>query len=78
MTTVQIDKELRSRLTSTGEAVIVCDEEGNRIGLFFPDEKDKELYRRVGEMFTDEELEQARQEPGGYTLQEILDELESQ
>lgn len=77
MTTIQIDKELQSRLTAAGETVVVCDEQGNRIGLFLPDEKDKELYRRAAEMFSDEELDAAELEPGGTTLDEILKRLEA-
>lgn len=78
MTTIQIDKELSNRLTSGEQTVVVCDEAGNRIGVFVRDETEEELYRRAQAMFSDEELERARREPGRYTLQEILNELQRQ
>ena len=76
MTTVQVEENVKARLTSAKEPVVVCDETGRRFGLFLPDEKDEELYRRARELFTDEEIERARNESGGSTLEEILTRLQ--
>ena len=77
MTTIQVDQELKTRLTSGGDTVLVCDEQGQRIGVFLPDEKDEEMYKRARELFVVEELDRREQEPGGTTLAEILEKIEA-
>lgn len=77
MTTVQIDPDLRKRLPKLDTPLEFHDEQGRRLGYFIPtQEADAEGWAWARNAFTDEEIERARREEGGFTLREILDELE--
>ena len=79
MTTVQIDAVLQAQLHELSEPMEFCDEQGRRLGYFIPvEEVDAETWEWARNAFSDEDIERARREPGGYTLQEILDELEAE
>ncbi len=72
-----LDKELRVKLNNLDADVEVYDEDGRRVGHFLPEDLYMELmYAWAKTQFTDEELEAARQEPGGYTTPEALDHIE--
>lgn len=76
MTTVMIDEGLRAKLKDFDHEVILTDESGQKVGRFLPEaEYMKMLYDRARLMVTDEELERARNEPGGSTLAEIWERL---
>jgi len=77
MTAVEIQRDLKDRLSAGGQPVQLRDEEGHLVGFFVPaDSGDVELWERARSAFTEEEIQQARQETGGQPLSEILDELE--
>ena len=77
MTHLQIQQELANRLISSRDAVELRTEEGVLVGYFVPaQEGDQGLWEKARSAFSDEEVERARREPGGSTLQEILQELE--
>lgn len=58
---------------------VVKDAEGRMLGYFVPiGEMDEETREWARNVFTDEEIEEARREEGGFTLQEILEELEAE
>jgi hypothetical protein len=79
MTTVQIDSELRNRLHRLDGPLESCDEGGRRLGYFVPTpDAERKAYEWARTAFSDEEIERARKEEGGFTLREILDELEKQ
>jgi hypothetical protein len=72
MTKVTIDNTLRSKLNGLDEQIELCDESGRTLGHFLPaDTYARLIYDWVNAQVTDEELEQARQEPGGRPLEEI-------
>ena len=76
MTTVAVDKELREKLNVLEHALTLCDESGKPIGLFLPQsEYLKILYERAMHMFSDQELQRARNEPG-RPLADILRDLQ--
>jgi hypothetical protein len=65
MTRVTLDAELRARLNGLNEQVEVCDESGKTVGHFLPDALYRKfVYAWANAQVTDEELEQAAQEPG--------------
>ncbi|HLJ12791.1 MAG TPA: hypothetical protein VKU82_16460 [Planctomycetaceae bacterium] len=77
MTTIVIDKLLREKLRDLEHEVEFRDEDGRTVGRFLPEaEYMKLLYERARHLFTDEEIETARQEPGGKPLSEILGRLQ--
>ena len=68
--------ELREKLNGLEHAVTLCDESGKPIGRFLPQSKYlKILYERAMHMFSDEELQRARNEPG-RPLADILRDLQ--
>jgi hypothetical protein len=73
MTQMRLDTDLANRLLTCGQPLELCDPTGQVLGTFFPrtgsaddDEPDP---------FTDEELDQAEEQPGGRSLAEILADL---
>ena len=57
----------------------LCDEAGETVGFFVPvSEHQKLLYAWARNAFKDEEIELARQEPGGFAISEILEDLRRQ
>lgn len=73
MTKMLLDTELRSRLNALNEHVEFFTEDGKIVGHFLPDAFYRQLvYAWANAQVTDEQLEQASQEPGGRTLEGIL------
>jgi len=76
MTTLVVDKELRDKLNGFDHEIIFCDESGQPVRRFLPESQYmKILYERAEHMFTPEELERARKEPG-RPLADILRDLQ--
>ena len=72
MSQITIDEFLRSKLTGLDRHVELRDEGGQTLGHFLPDELYKRLvYDWLNAQVTDEELDAARNEPGGRSLAEI-------
>ncbi len=76
MTKVILDPASEARLRILTEQAELCDQSGQPFGLFIPSAKSS-LYAEIQVPFTEEELDQAEKEPGGYTLAEILAHLET-
>ena len=77
MQKVTLDQSLRAKLNGLTTQIELCDDAGQTIGYFLPAEWHRQLlYAWAKAQVTDEELEQARQEPGGSSLAEILEKLE--
>lgn len=76
MNRVFLDQSLRSRLNNLESSLELCDESGAVVAIVIPAEEVHEsLYAWARREFTDEEIELARQEPGGFSTEEILAEL---
>ena len=75
MTRLVLDAETTEKLRATQERVEVCDVNGKTLGYFLPS-TDRGLYKIFDCPFTEEEIERARNEPGGRSLQEILADLQ--
>jgi hypothetical protein len=72
MTKLTLDPQLRAKLNGLNEQIEFCDENGQTIGHFVPTDFYMQLvYAWLNAKVTDEELEQAAQEPGGRPLAEI-------
>jgi hypothetical protein len=87
MQKITLDPALRARLNDlksevevcdeSGQTVGVCDESGQTVGYFLPAEWHlKLLYAWAKAEVTEEELEQARRETGGSSLDEIMARLQ--
>jgi hypothetical protein len=74
MTRFVLDAEATERLRATHERVEVCDEKGKTVGYFLPS-TDRGLYRIFDCPFAEKEIERARNEPGGRSLEEIMRDL---
>lgn len=76
MTKIILDAALRARLHDLTREVEFCDESGRTLGYFVPtDDYLRWAYGWARTQFTDEELGQARDEPGGRTTAEVLGRL---
>jgi hypothetical protein len=65
MTKLTLDPQLRAKLNGLNEQIEFCDENGQTIGHFVPTDFYMQLvYAWLNAKVTDEELEQAAQEPG--------------
>lgn len=67
-----VDPSLRDRLAGLDSDLELCDEQGRTLGYFTPAAGDQRPYDWAKAQFTDEELDQARREPGGRTTAEVL------
>jgi hypothetical protein len=74
MTRLVVDNSLRDKLLSAQETLMLCDESGERLGYFKPD--NKAMYEGVDSPLSEDELDRRSQEPGGRTLTEIMRDLE--
>ncbi len=74
MTRLVLDAETTEKLRAAEARVEVCDSNGNTLGYFLPS-NDRGLYKIFDCPYTEEEIERARNEPGGRSLQEILADL---
>jgi hypothetical protein len=72
MSRVIVDESLRAKLNGLQEKTELCDEAGQTLGLFLPEEQYWKLQLAAdGCPLTYEELQRRRQEKGGRTLAEI-------
>ena len=73
MNRITVDETLRARFEEPGSWLELCDESGRTFGFFVPAmEKKSLLYGWARGAFSDEEIERARREPGGLSLDEVL------
>jgi hypothetical protein len=72
MTRLLLEAWLAARLSQSDQPVELCDPTGNVVGTFLP----RSLHRCVSVPYTEAELDAAEKEPGGYSLAEILADLE--
>ncbi len=76
MTTVIVDSELWGKLNNPQGPVELCDRTGRTLGYLYPAASPSDVGGgKVVSPFTDEELLQREQEPGGRSLEEILADL---
>lgn len=76
MNKILVDPGTRTRLDNLESELEFCDESGRTLGFFVPAaEAEPALYEWARREFTDEEIERARREPGGLTIDEVLDGL---
>jgi hypothetical protein len=76
MAPIQIDPALQQQLNGTTDPVAFCDSEGRVLGHFLPEaEYLRYLYDTIECPLSEEEIARRRAEPGGFTLQEIWQEL---
>jgi hypothetical protein len=72
MIKITFDDYMKAKLNGLNEHLEICDETGQTVGHFLPNEMyERLIYDWVNAQVSDEELEQARQEPGGRGLDEI-------
>jgi hypothetical protein len=69
---ILVESTIRSRLHGLDSELEFCDEAGRTLGYFVPRQGSDRDYEWAKGAFTDAELEQARQEPGGRTTAEVL------
>jgi hypothetical protein len=73
MDRVILDSSIRVRLGNLQSRLEFCDESGEVLGYFVPaSERQPLLSAWARGEFTDEEIERARREPGGFSLAEVL------
>ena len=75
MTRVIVGPDVWASLAAIKGPTQLCDEAGHVLGYFTP-AAEKPLYDKVQPRISEEELQRRRQEKGGRTLGEILDDLE--
>ena len=64
---------VRSKLDNLTSALELCDEAGVTLGYFVPAaDRDRDVYDWARAAFSDEDIEHARQQPGGLTTEELL------
>ena len=73
---IVVDPPTLAKLDNLDSRLEICDQSGRTLGYFVPSaEQGKLLYDWARQEFTDEEIDAARNESGGYRLDEILAEL---
>lgn len=81
MTRLTVDASTKEKLTSSGQLTEVCDESGRTIGYFHPisahigEQPITNEMRKWADEISDEEIEQALNEPGGCTTEELIQQL---
>jgi hypothetical protein len=76
MNKVIIEPSLLPKLGNLDSRVEFCDTSGRTLGFFVPaSEQQRLLYVWARGEFSDEEIERARREPGGFELADILADL---
>jgi hypothetical protein len=76
MNRLVVDEPFRSKLQDVESRLELCDDAGNTLGYFVPaSERQRLLYAWARGEFTDEEIQRARAESGGFSLAQILAEL---
>ena len=72
MSKLVLDAELRSKLNGLNAAIEVCDESGETIGHFLPEDEYRRLViARYSAQLTDEKIKRLRAQSGGKPLAEI-------
>lgn len=74
MNRITLDAELRAKLNGLKSVVEICDERGEVVGRYLPEEEYLGLLYEIARLQpTDEEqLRRAEEEPGGMTTAEAL------
>ena len=76
MIKITVDDSLRKHLSDFAARIELCDESGRTVGFFVPASEEQQLlYAWARDQFTDDEIDAARCEPGGFTIEQILAEL---
>lgn len=76
MTAITIPASIKPLFGQVCEPVSVQDEQGNVLGFYTPlRQATKEDYEWARKQFTQEEIDSARREQGGFTTQEVLEHL---
>ncbi len=76
MNKIVVDPSLRGKLNNLESRLELCDPSGETLGYFVPaSEHQRLLYAWARAEFTDEEIERARAEPGGFSVAEVLADL---
>jgi hypothetical protein len=72
-----IDESLRNQLSQAQEEMELLDQKGGQVGFFFPSQVYLKLMRAWAraEFADDQDLQNARKEPGGMTTAEVLQHL---
>ena len=74
MSKITLDAALRSKLNGLTESLAVCDETGQTVGHFLPEQTYRKMLYQIAESqcpYTREELRAFRQETGGQPLAEL-------
>lgn len=74
MSKFTLDPQLRAKLNGLNEPLEVCDENGQTVGRFLPEDEYRKLLYAVAEAacpHSKEEIERRRQEKGGIRLVEF-------
>lgn len=73
MAQVVLDADLKARLKGLDEETEFCEADGRTLGHFLPNGLYQELlYSWARKQFDDDELNRARQEPGGMTTAQAI------
>lgn len=76
MSRITLDTVLKAKLNGLTEQKEVCDENGNTVGHFLPDDQYRELvYGWLRSHWTEEKLAELQQQSGGSSLKEIWQRL---
>ena len=76
MNRVLVEPSLRTKLHNLDSRLELCDQSGNTLGFFVPvSEQQRLFYAWAQSEFTDEEIEHAQAEPGGFSIAEVLADL---
>jgi hypothetical protein len=76
MSKLTIDAELRTKLNGLNQSIEFCEESGQVVGRFLPEEEyQKLLYAALEIPLPPEEIERRRKEKGGRPLAEFWREL---
>jgi len=76
MDRIVVDSDLCCTLPSLDSRLELCDLSGRVVGYFVPaSEHERLLYAWARAEFSDDEIERARAESGGFSLAEVLAEL---
>ncbi|MBX6313012.1 MAG: hypothetical protein IRY99_08875 [Isosphaeraceae bacterium] len=71
-----LEQATQSKFENLEGRVEVCDESGRLLDYFFPVSRtDREEYEWAKAPINEEDLERIKQEPGGYTMAEVLEYL---
>jgi hypothetical protein len=76
MSKITLDQTLKAKLNGLSEPLELCDERGQIVGHFLPEDTYRKFfYAWLKSQVTDEEIESLRREQGGKTLAEIKSSL---